>query len=114
MLAAGLAPAEWVGLVLTGGSVMAGAWAIIRSTSIKTTLDVVILGNEELRKINDDLRHELAAEKLLRVEDKAQARAEIARLEGQLQVLTGHLGESIAAAVVRSLPKPTTTTTTTV
>lgn len=94
-----------LGLALTACSVVAAGWAISRAASIKVTLDTVILGNEELRKLNDDLRTELAAEKLLRVEDRAQARAEIARLEGQMQLLTGHLGEQIAAAVVRALPQ---------
>lgn len=94
----------FVGILLTTCSVAAAAWAVSRSAATKATLDAVILGNEELRKLNDDLRAELSAEKLLRVEDKAQARAEIARLEGQMQLLTGHLGEQIAAAVVRALP----------
>lgn len=93
-----------VGVALTLCSVVAGGWAISRAAAIKATLDTVIVGNDELRKLNDELRAELAAEKMLRVEDKAQARAEYARLEGQMQLLTGHLGEQIAAAVVRALP----------
>jgi len=106
-----LDPTAWlaaIGLGLTALSVIAGGWAVSRATSIKQTLDTVILGNDELRKVNDDLRHELADEKLLRVEDKAQARAEIARLEGKLQVLTAQLGDQIAAAVVRAMPERAT------
>lgn len=94
-----------VGVALTLCSVVAGGWAVSRAAAIKSTLDTVIVGNNELRTLNDELRAELAAEKALRVEDKAQARAEIARLEGQMQLLTGHLGEQIAAAVVRALPQ---------
>jgi hypothetical protein len=92
-----------IGMALTGLSVVAGGWAVSRAASIKQTLDTVILGNNELRRVNDDLRAELAHERLQRVEDKAQARAEIARLEGQLQVLTGHMGDTIAAAVVHAM-----------
>lgn len=109
-----LDPAAWlaaVGLGLTALSVIAGGWAVSRAASIKQTLDTVILGNDELRKVNDDLRHELAAEKLQRVDDKAQARAEIARLEGKLQVITAQLGDQIAQAVVRALPDRTSTRT---
>lgn len=94
-----------VGVALTLCSVVAGGWAVSRAAAIKATLDTVIVGNSELRTLNEELRAELVAEKALRVEDKAHARAEIARLEGQMQLLTGHLGEQIAAAVVRSLPQ---------
>lgn len=72
--------------------------------AVKATLETVSLGNAELRRTNDDLRAELATERKERDAERATASAKLARLEGQMELLTGHLGEQIAAAVIRALP----------
>lgn len=89
-----------VGGLLTFISLLAAAIsfyrvATVRGTvdALRATLETVTIGNTELRKVNDDLRAELAA-----------AHKDFARIEGQMQMLTGHLGEQIAAAVVAALP----------
>ncbi len=93
----------WVvtaGGILTAVALLFGGAAFVRGISIKasvvalqSTLEAVTQGNEELRKVNDDLRKELT-----------EAKTAHARLEGQMQILTSHLGEQIAQAVVRALP----------
>lgn len=89
-----------VGGLLSSASLLAGAVAFYRVAAVRgtvdalrATLETVTLGNDELRKVNDDLRRELG-----------EAHKDFARLEGQLQMLTGHLGGQIAAAVIAALP----------
>jgi regulator of replication initiation timing len=94
-----------VGILLTTAAVVAGGWAVSRTAAIKATLETVILGNDELRKTNDDLRQELAQERANRAADHAEHKAKMARLEGQMQMLTGHLGEQIATAVTAAISR---------
>lgn len=93
-----------VGGLLTVAALVAGGWAVSRTSALKSTLELVILGNEELRHANDDLRVKLTEAEEARAKDRAEHGREIARLEGQMQILSGHLGDRIAEAVVAALP----------
>lgn len=75
------------GVATTAGS----AWAVSRSAAVKSSLETIIETNAELRHANDDLRHELADEKLKRAE-----------LEGRLAIFVDTFAERIVSAVVET------------
>lgn len=70
-----------IGAVLTIAATAGAAWAVSRSSAMKSSLDMIVTANRELRD-------ELAAEKERR-----------AQLEGRLDVLMSGLAERIIAAV---------------
>lgn len=68
-----------------------GAWVVVRQSAIKTSLSTIIEANAELRRANDDLRRELAEEKVRRGE-----------IEGKLSVFVDEFASRIVEAVVQA------------
>jgi regulator of replication initiation timing len=79
---------SFIGIV----SAIAAAIAVARQAAIKVSLATIVEANAELRKANDDLRHELTAAKL-----------ETAQLKGRLDAVTSHLADQILSAVAVAL-----------
>lgn len=94
--------APWLALV---GALGAGV-AILRSTQLKSSLDVIISANEELRSV-------IADEKREREDDRRRCDNQLSEMRGQLATLTGEFGRQIAQAIVeewRLIEKPVETT----
>ena len=85
-----------VAIVACGGVVtliaaLGAAVAIFRQSAIKVSLSTIIETNAELRRANDDLRAELAAEKEKR-----------AVLEGRMSIFVDEFADRIVVAVMET------------
>lgn len=80
-----------IGGVITTLTALGAAWAVFRTAAIRASQATIIEANAELRRANDDLRHEVALEK--------EKRAELA---GQLSVFVDGLADRIVLAVTEA------------
>jgi hypothetical protein len=86
---------EWVSTVaavlgMAGGA--GAAWAIFRERAFKATMDAFRVGNQELRELWEQ-------EKQVRASVEHQCRLDIARLEGQIEVLQGTLIQGLVTQI---------------
>lgn len=79
------------GGVVTLIAALGAAVAIFRQAAIKASLSTIIETNAELRRANDDLRQELAAEKERR-----------AVLEGRMSIFVVEFADRIVSAVMET------------
>jgi hypothetical protein len=85
----------WVAIIVAVLGIVgtvAAAVAVFRQVAIKASLATIIEANAELRKSNDDLRRDLADERLAR-----------ANLEGKLEVFTTHFAQQIIDIVTKTV-----------
>jgi hypothetical protein len=92
-----------VGLVLTVGGGAAMVWAVGKVRGVETSITILNDANDGLRKVINDLERKEARDRehfqlQLHAQEKDCA-TKIAKLEGQVDTLTGGLADRIIAAV---------------
>lgn len=80
-----------VGGVITALTAVGAGWAVFRTAAIRASQSTIIEANAELRRANDDLRKEIAEERL-----------KSAELAGRLSVFVDGLADRIVLAVTEA------------
>ena len=83
-----------VGAVATLGGIGASLWAVSRTKGIQLTLTMMSAANDELRNEVTDSRHR-----------HETCRVEVAKLQGELEMLAGGLAERLVDIALKHMKK---------